>query len=88
MERYDRLVGSDVRETVIINAKVRKGGFAKQSCLKLREVSSKYDISVRALRYYEGMGLIKSIRSADFSELCTHKKRLINIHCKQQANIL
>lgn len=33
-------------------------------------------IYLRALRYYEDMGLIKSIRSADFSELCTHQKGL------------
>lgn len=35
--------------------------------LKIREVSSKYDISARALRYYEDMGLIKSTRSADYA---------------------
>lgn len=35
--------------------------------LKIREVSSKYDISTRALRYYEDMGLIKSTRSADYA---------------------
>ena len=35
--------------------------------IKIREVSSKYDISARTLRYYEDMGLIKSIRSADYA---------------------
>lgn len=35
--------------------------------LKIREVSSRYDISARALRYYEDMGLIKSTRSADYA---------------------
>lgn len=35
--------------------------------LKIREVSSKYDISARALRYYEDMGLISSTRSGDYA---------------------
>ncbi len=35
--------------------------------LKIREVSSRYDISARALRYYEDMGLIKSTRDADYA---------------------
>ncbi len=35
--------------------------------VKIREVSIKYDISARALRYYEDMGLIKSTRSADYA---------------------
>ncbi len=35
--------------------------------LKIREVSTRYDISARALRYYEEMGLIKSTRSADYA---------------------
>ena len=34
---------------------------------KIREVSSKYDISARALRYYEDVGLINSIRSEDYA---------------------
>lgn len=35
--------------------------------IKIREVSSRYDISARALRYYEDMGLIKSTRSTDYA---------------------
>lgn len=35
--------------------------------VKIREVSSRYDISARALRYYEDMGLLKSTRSADYA---------------------
>lgn len=35
--------------------------------IKIREVSTKYDISARTLRYYEDMGLIKSIRSDDYA---------------------
>ncbi|MHB1485558.1 MAG: MerR family transcriptional regulator [Saccharofermentanales bacterium] len=34
---------------------------------KIRDVATKYDISARTLRYYEDMGLIKSIRSDDYS---------------------
>ena len=35
--------------------------------VKIREISSKYDISSRALRYYEDMGLISSTRSDDYA---------------------
>lgn len=35
--------------------------------IKIREVSTKYDISARTLRYYEDMGLITSIRSNDYA---------------------
>jgi len=34
---------------------------------KIRDVSSKYSISARTLRYYEDMGLISSIRSNDYA---------------------
>lgn len=35
--------------------------------IKIREVSLKYDISARALKYYEDMGLIKSTKSDDYA---------------------
>ena len=35
--------------------------------IKIQEVSSKYDITARTLRYYEDMGLIVSARSADYA---------------------
>lgn len=35
--------------------------------IKIRDVSTKYDISARALRYYEDMGLLQSTRSADYA---------------------
>lgn len=35
--------------------------------VKIRDVSSKYDISARTLRYYEDMGLIVSTRSNDYA---------------------
>lgn len=31
--------------------------------IKIRDLSNKYDISARALRYYEDVGLITSVRS-------------------------
>lgn len=40
---------------------------AMNKLIKIREVSSKYDISARTLRYYEEIGLISSIRSADYA---------------------
>ncbi len=35
--------------------------------IKIREVSNKYDISARTLRYYEDMGLLTSTRSDDYA---------------------
>jgi DNA-binding transcriptional MerR regulator len=35
--------------------------------IKIREMSIKYDISARALKYYEDMGLISSCRSEDYA---------------------
>ncbi len=35
--------------------------------IKIRDVSTKYDISARSLRYYEDMGLITSTRSDDYA---------------------
>jgi DNA-binding transcriptional MerR regulator/uncharacterized glyoxalase superfamily protein PhnB len=35
--------------------------------IKIKEISSKYNISARTLRYYEDIGLIESIRSDDYA---------------------
>lgn len=35
--------------------------------IKIREVTARYDISARTLRYYEDMGLIESTRSDDYA---------------------
>ncbi len=35
--------------------------------IKIREASLRYDISARALKYYEDIGLIKSTRSDDYA---------------------
>lgn len=35
--------------------------------IKIRDITSKYDLSARTLRYYEDMGLIQSIRSDDYA---------------------
>lgn len=40
---------------------------AMNRLIKIRDVSARYDISARALRYYEEMGLIKSSRSEGYS---------------------
>ena len=35
--------------------------------IKIRDISTKYDISARTLRYYEDMGLITSTRNGDYA---------------------
>ena len=58
--------------------------------VKIRELSLKYDISARTLRYYEDMGLIKSIRSDDYAYRLYDKtaiKRLEQILILRRLNI-
>ena len=38
-----------------------------ENMMKIRDVSDKYDITARTLRYYEDMGLICSVRSDDYA---------------------
>ncbi|MTI47285.1 MAG: MerR family transcriptional regulator [Firmicutes bacterium] len=38
-----------------------------RNLIKIRDVSSKYDITARTLRYYEDMGLLSSTRSDDYA---------------------
>ncbi|MCL2704235.1 MAG: MerR family transcriptional regulator [Defluviitaleaceae bacterium] len=38
-----------------------------QNLIKIKDVSNKYDITARTLRYYEDMGLISSTRSDDYA---------------------
>lgn len=58
--------------------------------VKIREVSTKYNVSARALRYYEDMGLIKSTRSSDYAYRLYDKqalKRLEQILILRRLNI-
>lgn len=47
--------------------------------LKIRDVSVKYDISTRALKYYEDMGLIKSTHVDDYSYRCYDEKNIMRL---------
>jgi len=38
-----------------------------ENLIKIKDVSAKYDITTRTLRYYENMGLISSTRSEDYA---------------------
>jgi DNA-binding transcriptional MerR regulator len=58
--------------------------------LKIRDVSSKYGISARTLRYYEDIGLIHSIRNGDYAYRSYDKsavKRLEQILILRKLNI-
>lgn len=58
--------------------------------IKIREVSLRYDISTRALKYYEDMGLIESTKSEDYSYRLydeTNVKRLEQILILRKLNI-
>lgn len=57
---------------------------------KIREISTKYDISARTLRYYEDMELINSVRSDDYAYRMydgTAIKRLEQILILRKLNI-
>lgn len=58
--------------------------------IKIKDMSSKYDISARTLRYYEDMGLIESIRSDKYAYRMydeTAVKRLEQILILRRLNI-
>lgn len=58
--------------------------------IKIKEVSDKYDITARTLRYYEDMGLIKSVRSDGYAYRLydeTAVKRLEQILILRKLNI-
>ena len=60
------------------------------SLVKIREVSVRYHISARTLRYYEDMGLIESTRSSDYAYRLydeTAIKRLEQILILRRLNI-
>ena len=38
-----------------------------RNMIKIRDVSKKYDVTARTLRYYEDIGLIRSVRSDDYA---------------------
>ena len=38
-----------------------------EDMIKIKEITSKYDITARTLRYYEDMGLVHSVRSEDYA---------------------
>ena len=67
-----------------------KGRNKLSDLVKIREISVKYDVSARTLRYYEDMGLIKSIRSDDYAYRLYDKaavKRLEQILILRRLNI-
>lgn len=58
--------------------------------VKIRDMTAKYDLSARTLRYYEDMGLIKSTRSGDYAYRLydeANVKRLEQILILRKLNI-
>lgn len=58
--------------------------------VKIRDMTTKYDLSARTLRYYEDMGLIKSTRSEDYAYRLydeANVKRLEQIIILRKLNI-
>lgn len=61
-----------------------------ENMIKIRDVSAKYEIIARTLRYYEDMGLISSVRSDDYAYRLydeTAIKRLEQILILRKLNI-
>lgn len=58
--------------------------------IKIRDMTAKYDLSARTLRYYEDMGLIKSTRTSDYAYRLydeANVKRLEQILILRKLNI-
>jgi len=60
---------SAFREAFILDSsqKTEKRSKPMNNLIKIKDVSSKYSITARTLRYYEDMGLINSTRSDDYA---------------------
>jgi DNA-binding transcriptional MerR regulator len=58
---------SSVGEQIIIGISSINRGSIMSKLIKIRDISAKYEISARTLRYYEDMGLITSTRSLDYA---------------------
>jgi DNA-binding transcriptional MerR regulator len=50
-----------------------------ENMIKIHEITSRYDITARALRYYEDMGLIHSVRSEDYAYRLYDETTLIKL---------
>jgi DNA-binding transcriptional MerR regulator len=46
---------------------LHRKGYVMNDLIKIGEMSARYDISARTLRYYEEMGLLTSTRSDDYA---------------------
>lgn len=58
--------------------------------LKIRDITTRYNLSARTLRYYEDMGLIESVRSRDYAYRMydgVNVKRLEQILILRKLNI-
>lgn len=85
-----RALDSAVGEAYIIPLILWKGWFCMADLIKIREVTEQYNIPARTLRYYEDMGLIESIRSADYAYRMYDRqalKRLEQILILRRLNI-
>jgi len=63
---------------------------ATENLIKIKDVSDRYDITARTLRYYEDMGLISSVRSGDYAYRSydeTAVKRIEQILILRKLNI-
>ena len=61
-----------------------------EKLVKIRDMTARYDLSARTLRYYEDMGLIQSIRSEDYAYRMydeVNVKRLEQILVLRKLNI-
>lgn len=64
---FEKALDSAVGEAYIIPSKLPKGCVDMRDLIKIREVTERYNIPARTLRYYEDMGLIESARVADYA---------------------
>ena len=87
---FKHLIDSIVASYSIMAIIIHYGGKNMSELIKIREMSLKYDISARALKYYEDMGLIASTRSDDYAYRMYDKaavKRLEQILILRKLNI-
>ena len=66
-QAFKKLLDYVVASWFIMISSIMMGVEKMSELMKIREVSLQYDISARALKYYEDMGLIQSVKSNEYA---------------------
>jgi len=64
---FSNLLTLPLGKRVCLSQTMKTGGFFMNELIKIKDLSGRYNISARTLRYYEDIGLINSTRKDDYA---------------------